>query len=89
MALGAKQRDVLELVMGQGAALVGAGVALGLVVSSVVSRSLALFLFGVSPTHGPTYALVALALLAAGLTATFVPARRATLINPMVALRDE
>jgi len=88
MALGAKQRDVLAMVMNQCVILVGAGVVLGIVVSAAVTR-LAVFLFGVSPFHAPTFCLVALALLAAGLAATFVPALRATKINPMQALRNE
>ena len=59
MALGADRRDVLGMVMNQGVPLVGAGVAFGIVVSASVTRSLALFLFGVSPFHALTFGLVA------------------------------
>jgi putative ABC transport system permease protein len=89
MALGAQRRGILALVMKQGLTLVGGGIALGLAVSTAVTRSLALFLFGVSPFSGPVYALVAAVLLAAGLAATLVPALRAVRVDPNLALRSE
>jgi putative ABC transport system permease protein len=89
MAMGAHPSDVLGMVMGQGIRLVGIGVVLGIAISAAVTRSLSLFLFGVSPFDALTFALVALSLVAAGLVATLIPARRATHISPMQALRNE
>ncbi len=89
MVLGAQRWAVLGPIMRQGVAVVGIGVALGLAISAAVTRSLALFLFGVNPLNALTFGLVALILYAAGLVATFIPARRAILVNPTQALRNE
>ena len=89
MAIGARRINVLTMVVRQGLALMGTGVVLGLGLSALATRSLALFLFGMSPFHAPTFVLVALVLLAAGLAATLVPARRATRIDPIQALGFE
>jgi putative ABC transport system permease protein len=89
MALGAQRGDVLRLVVRQGAALAGLGVAIGVLVGLGVTRGLSFFLFGVSPFDPLTFSTVGLVLLTAGLLATYFPARRATKVDPMSALRYE
>lgn len=89
IALGAQRRDVLRLVLGQGARLTLLGVALGILVALAFSRLLASMLFDVSATDPLTYAGVAGLLAVVALLACFIPARRATRVDPMVALRYE
>jgi len=89
MALGARGRDVLSMVVRQGALLAVVGVVIGLGVAAGVTRSLSFFLFGVSPFDALTFGAGALVLLGAGLVATYFPARRATKVDPMIALRAE
>ncbi len=89
MALGAGRGQVLALVVRQGALLAAAGVALGLLAAAGSSRVLAGLLFGVSPTDPITYAGVALLLTGVALLACVVPARRATRVDPIAALRCE
>jgi len=89
MALGASQADVLRLVVRQGLRLTTMGVVIGLVASFAVSRLIATMLFDVSPTDFVPFVAVPLMLALAALTASYIPARRATRIDPMVALRDE
>jgi len=89
MALGAQNRDVVRMVMRQGTLLTVLGVAIGLGVAYGMARGLSFFLYGVSAFEPVIYAAVAAALLAAAIAATFFPARRATRVDPIVALRAE
>jgi predicted permease len=89
MALGARRADVLQLVIGMGARLVVLGLAIGLLVCLALSRAIASQLWGVSPYDPATLASVAAVLLVTGLVACWVPARRATRVDPLVALRSE
>jgi putative ABC transport system permease protein len=89
MALGARGPDVLRLVVGQGMRLVGIGLVLGLVGAWLLSRALASQLYGITPQDPLTYATVALLLGAVALTASWLPARRATRVDPMLSLRAD
>jgi ABC-type antimicrobial peptide transport system permease subunit len=89
MALGARSVDVLALVVREGMLLAALGVTIGLVTASWLTRFLATLLFGVGSQDLPTLCAVSLVLLAAAFLATYVPARRAAGVDPMVALRDE
>ena len=89
IALGAQQRNVLRLIMGQGARLALAGVAVGLIGAFALTRLMASLLFGVSPRDFMTFALVPAMVLALILVGCYIPARRATRLDPVVALREE
>ncbi|HEY6271767.1 MAG TPA: ABC transporter permease [Terriglobales bacterium] len=89
IALGAGLGDVLKLVVGQGVRLALAGIGIGAVAALGMTRLLRTMLFGVQPSDPLTFALVSSILCAAALLATYVPARRATKVDPMVALRYE
>jgi predicted permease len=89
MALGATRRDVLRLVLTRALRIVAAGLIVGLVGAAGVTRVLQTFLFGVAPTDPLVFAIVTLLLLAVGLLAAWLPARRATRIDPWAALRAE
>ncbi|NOT63659.1 MAG: FtsX-like permease family protein, partial [Acidobacteria bacterium] len=89
IALGAANRDIHKLVVGQGMKLVLAGLALGLLVSFAVMRLMKNLLFGVSATDPLTFAAIAAVLLLVALTACYLPARRATKVDPLTALRHE
>jgi putative ABC transport system permease protein len=89
IALGAQGRDILKLIIGQGMRLVIVGVGIGLVVSLALARLIEKLLFGVSATDPATFALIALLIITVAFVACWIPARRATKVDPMVALRCE
>ena len=89
MAIGAQQRDILRLVVKQGAVLAGIGLGAGLLIALAVTRSLSIFLFGVSAFDPATFAGVTLSLALAALAASYGPALRATRVDPLTALRSE
>jgi putative ABC transport system permease protein len=89
MAFGAKRGHVLAMVLGQGLALIGIGLAVGFVASLVLTRLLTSLLFEVRPTDLATSAAVTLLLAAVALLASYLPARRAASVDPMIALRYE
>lgn len=88
-ALGAQSSDLLRLIVGQAIPIVGLGLGLGLAGAFVLSRLLRSLLFGVSPTDFFTFAAVSVLLAVVALVASYVPARRAAKVDPMVALRYE
>ena len=89
LSLGAQRTNVLSMVVRQGTTLALLGIVIGVGVGLGVTRGLARFLFGVSPFDAFTFASVSAALFVAGVAATFFPARRATKVDPVVALRTE
>jgi putative ABC transport system permease protein len=89
MALGARPRDVLRIIVKQGITLVGIGLGIGLIGAAALSRVMESLLFGIGATDAATFVLVSLLLSAIALLACFIPARRATKVDPMIALRYE
>jgi len=89
MALGAQLRDVLKMVLRSGMSLVLLGIAIGLAGSFWLTRLMSKLLFGVTPTDAVTFAAVAFILFVVALLACYIPARRATKVDPMIALRYE
>jgi putative ABC transport system permease protein len=89
MALGAEPRDILKMVMRQSALVVGAGLLAGLAIALLGTRAIANFIVGIKPTDPATFIVVAAALTAVALLACWIPARRATRVSPLVALRHE
>jgi predicted permease len=89
MALGAPRRDVRSMVLGQTIRLVAIGIAIGVPCALAANRAVAHLLFGLSPDDPLTMAVVSLSLLLTGLAAGYIPAMRATKVDPMVALRHE
>ena len=89
MALGANRHDVFRLVLGQGTRLTLLGIGLGIVAALIVTRLMATLLYGISATDPLTFVAVALLLALVALAACYIPARRATRVDPIVALRYE
>ena len=89
VALGARSGDVLSMILAQGLRTIAIGVVIGLAGSVILTRAIASFLFGVTATDPLTFAAVVLLLVSATLLACYIPARRATRIDPMSALRYE
>ena len=87
MALGAQRRDVLKLTVGQGLRLVSVGVLIGLAAAFILTRVMASLLFGVSPTDSTTFITISLVLISVAALASYIPALRATKVDPMFALR--
>jgi len=88
LALGANRGKILQMILRQGLYLAMAGAALGLVGALIVSHLMAGLLYGVSPNDPLTFASVTMVLTLVALAACYIPARRATRVDPMVALRD-
>lgn len=89
MALGAERGDILRLVIGRVAKLVGLGIAIGLFGALAFSRLISGLLYGISSTDPLTFALLSLVLVAVAIAACYLPARRATKVVPIIALRYE
>jgi putative ABC transport system permease protein len=89
MAVGASERDILKMVLGESMLLIGAGIVLGILTAFAGTRLLSDFLYGVSATDGGVFAGITLLLAGLSLLASYFPARRAMKMNPMTALRQE
>src|SRR5262249_16968603 len=89
MALGAQRRDVFALVLRRGMQLAGGGAGIGLIGGIALTRVLRSLLYGVTPTDLATFAGITTLLAAVALMACWIPARRATTIDPVIALRQE
>lgn len=89
MALGAQRKDLLELVVTQGLKLVVIRVLIGIAGALALTRSISSLLYGVKPTDLLTFAVVSAILAVVTLAASYIPARRAAKVDPMVALRHE
>jgi len=89
MALGAQRSDVLKLTIGQGLRLVVSGVVIGFAAAFALTRVMASLLFGISPTDSTTFITISLVLISVAALASYIPALRATRVDPMFALRYE
>ena len=84
-----RSRDVSRLIVGQGLRLAGAGIVLGLIGSFAVTHIVAALLYNITPTDPVTFAGASIFLVAVALFASYVPTRRATAVDPLIALRSE
>ena len=89
VAIGAQSRDVFRMVIGQGMFLAMVGVVCGLVGALALTRLMTTMLFGVEPNDPMTFATIAVLVIAVALVACYLPGRRATKVDPLVALRYE
>jgi len=89
VALGAQRSDILRMALGEGMLLVAVGLGVGLIGAAIVTRFLRSMLFSVTATDPLTFASIALLLAAVALLACFIPAQRATQVDPLVALRED
>jgi len=89
MALGATRQSVVRMVLKQGVVLAVTGVVIGIAISFAMSRVIVTLLFEVQPTDLVTFSIATVVLLAAAILASYIPARRATKVDPLVALRYE
>ncbi len=89
MALGAERRNVLLLIVGDGMKLAGVGIVIGVTIAFVLTTVMSSLLFGIGQTDALTFATVSIGALAVALLACYIPARRATKVDPLVALRNE
>jgi putative ABC transport system permease protein len=89
LALGARRSDIIRLVVGNGLVLVLTGIVIGLAGAMALTRVLTSLLYGVSATDPVIFAGVSLGLVAVTLLASYIPARRAARVDPMIALRSE
>jgi ABC-type antimicrobial peptide transport system permease subunit len=89
MALGAQRRNVLLLIVGDGMKLAAIGTAIGVVGAFVLTKVMSTMLFGIAGTDAFTFAAVSIGSLVVALLASYLPARRATKVDPLVALRNE
>jgi ABC-type antimicrobial peptide transport system permease subunit len=89
VALGAQRRDIFKLVVGQGLMLTLIGVVIGLITAFILTRLMSSLLYDVSATDPATFAIVSSLLIVVALLACWIPARRATQVDPLVALRTE
>ena len=87
MAIGAGRSDVLKMVLRQGMTLAVIGVVIGVLSALTLTRFIGSMMFGITPTDPATYALITCLLVAVAMLACYLPARRATKVDPMVALR--
>jgi putative ABC transport system permease protein len=88
MALGAKRGDILRMFLHRGVVLAGVGVAVGLVISASSASVMASVLYGVRPHDRAVFLIVPLLLFAVAVLASYLPARRATKVDPLIALRE-
>jgi putative ABC transport system permease protein len=89
MALGAERNGILMMVLRRGTELTAVGVVAGLIGAVALTRVMATLLFGISTTDAITFSIVPIILIATALLATYIPALRATRVDPTVALREE
>ena len=89
MALGARAADIRRMVLGSGLRLTAAGMGIGLVLATAATRLMRAILYGIAPSDATAYVVASAILLSAATLAAYVPARRATRVDPMTALRHE